>query len=166
MNDTPELDKIRGDVLEWIEMARRQVDDLHMTLQGIKGAVSRGRTADAGGRELHRSTSCRYARLSVARIKAHLSEIQAAIERDGKDVDGRDLCPITHLEVIAHCFRAIVRGEEDIMKVLRRWRMACRLKSGDHATSGQPQTIAEQVLALWETLRPTATEHEGSGEHN
>jgi hypothetical protein len=60
--------------------------------------------------------------LRHGKIRKQLIAIQKLIEADGKDVNNKEVFSVNTLRACESCYKAILTGEEDIVKVLKRQR--------------------------------------------
>jgi hypothetical protein len=60
--------------------------------------------------------------LRVGKIQKQLESIQEIIANGGKDEEGKDVLDVTSLRACEVCYKAIISGDEDIIKLLRRQR--------------------------------------------
>lgn len=67
--------------------------------------------------------------LRPGKIRAHSEAIADLITKNGKDEEGKEIFSIATLHVIQACYKAILAGEEDILKVLKRQRNVLKLQS-------------------------------------
>lgn len=67
--------------------------------------------------------------LRPGKIRTHSEVIADLISKEGKDEEGKEIFSIATLHVIQACYKAILAGEEDILKVLKRQRNVFKLNS-------------------------------------
>ncbi len=60
--------------------------------------------------------------LRPGKIRKQLETVEALIAKGGLDTDGKETLPIMTLHSIVACYKAILNGDEDIMKVIKRQR--------------------------------------------
>jgi hypothetical protein len=60
--------------------------------------------------------------LRHGKIRKQLLAIQGLIAADGKDTNGKEVFPVNTLRACEACYKAILTGEEDIVKMLKRQR--------------------------------------------
>jgi hypothetical protein len=68
------------------------------------------------------STASPIPTLRPGKIRKQLEVIKNLIAKGGKDENDKETLPIMTLHTIAACYEAIIGGEEDIMKIIRRQR--------------------------------------------
>jgi 6-pyruvoyl-tetrahydropterin synthase len=56
--------------------------------------------------------------LRPGKIREHYEMLNKLIANEGKDEEGEEVMPLESLQIVAACYKAIVCGESDIMKVL------------------------------------------------
>ena len=58
--------------------------------------------------------------LGPSAIQKHYATVQELIQNEGKDTEGEVVFPVDILHVVSCCYKAILIGEEDLVKTLRR----------------------------------------------
>lgn len=58
--------------------------------------------------------------LSPGKVQKQLEAIQAAIADGGKDEEGRTILDVAKLKACEVCYKAIIHGDEDVIRLLRR----------------------------------------------
>lgn len=87
------------------------------------------------------ATKCVGTILSPGKIEKQLEVIQEAIVAGGKDSEGRTILDVAKLKACEVCYKAIIHGDEDVIRLLRRHHAADILTSRRTTLKAQEREV-------------------------